>query len=159
MVQRSRGDRRRPALVAHGRRRRAGGGRQRLDPPRLASSGRRRIEGFGIYGEATGGRPASTKLELPEPPAGAASTPWPLRATDLDRHGHLNNAVYWQAVEHVLVSHALDPRRPLVAELDYHAPIDFGDELELATAPDDGGLLVGFRAPGAVKAVARIQPP
>ena len=29
-------------------------------------------------------------------------SPWPLRATDIDLHGHVNNAVYWQAVEHVL---------------------------------------------------------
>ena len=116
-----------------------------------------RIERFGPYEEATQGRHASTKLELPEPPADAV-TPWPLRATDLDLHGHLNNAVHWQAVEHVLVSHDFDPRRPLVAELDYHAPIDSGDELELATAPDEGALLVGFRSPGAVKAVARVRP-
>ena len=67
-----------------------------------------RIEGFGIYGEATGGRSVSTKLELPDPPAEAPSLPFPLRATDIDPHGHLNNAIHWQAVEHVLALGALD---------------------------------------------------
>ena len=61
-----------------------------------------RIEGFGVYGEATGGRRVSTKLELPDPPPDAPSVPWPLRATDIDPHGHLNNATLWQAVEHAL---------------------------------------------------------
>ena len=93
-----------------------------------------RIEGFGVYGEATGGRSVSTKLELPDPPPEAPSVPWPLRATDIDPHGHLNNAIYWQAVEHALASGALDVARPLVAELDYREPIDAGDEIDLVTA-------------------------
>jgi acyl-ACP thioesterase len=116
-----------------------------------------RIEGFGIYGQATGGRLASTRLELPEPPPGAASISWPLRVTDIDLHGHLNNAVYWQAVEHVLAVHGVDPRRPLVAELDYHVPIDGGDEIELAIAADEDGLVVGFRAQNGVRAMARVR--
>ena len=58
-----------------------------------------RIEDFGVYAEATQGRHVSTKLELPDPPADAPRSPWTLRATDVDLHGHVNNAVYWQAVE------------------------------------------------------------
>lgn len=107
-----------------------------------------RIEGFGVYGEATGGRHVSTKLELPEPPADAPARRWPLRATDVDLHGHVNNAVYWQAVEDAVPGlHA-----PLDAELDFREPVDAGDELELVTA----GGLVGFRVAGAFRAVARV---
>jgi acyl-ACP thioesterase len=116
-----------------------------------------RIEGFGVYGEATGGRSVSTKLELPDPPPDAPSVPWPLRATDIDPHGHLNNAIYWQAVEHALASGVLDVARPLVAELDYREPIDAGDEIDLVTAVDEREVIVGLRASDRVRAVARVE--
>ncbi len=116
-----------------------------------------RIDGFDVYTEATGGRRVSTKLELPDPPAAAARSAWPLRVTDVDLHGHVNNAVYWQAVEHVLASTGIDPRQPLVAELDYRDQVDLGDELELATATDGQSVLVGFFANGTIKAVARVS--
>jgi acyl-ACP thioesterase len=115
-----------------------------------------RIEGFGIYGEATGGRSASTKLELPDPPADAETVSWPLRATDVDRHGHVNNAIYWQGVEQALASNAVGPHEALVAELDYREPIDAGDDVELVTAVGEAGLLVGFRV-DRIRAVARIR--
>jgi acyl-ACP thioesterase len=124
-----------------------------LDPAQRPS----RIEGFGIYGDSTGGRRVSTRLELPHPPAGAARTTWPLRLSDVDPHGHVNNAVHWQAVEHALASSGIDARRPLVAELDYRDPLDLGDRLELVTAADGHGLLVGFDAGGELKAVARVE--
>jgi acyl-ACP thioesterase len=116
-----------------------------------------RIERFGPYEEATQGRSVSTKLELPQGPPGAAGQPWPLRFGDIDLHGHLNNAVYWQAVEHLLASDAGALRRPVVAELDYHAPIDLVDEVELVTAAGDDGLLVVFRTAHGVSAVARVR--
>ena len=115
-----------------------------------------RIDGFDVYADGTGGRRVSTRLELPDPPGDALRSAWPLRLSDVDLHGHVNNAVYWQAVEQVLASAGLDPRQPLVAELDYRDPVDLGDALELATATDGQGVLVGFCADGAVKAVARV---
>jgi acyl-ACP thioesterase len=116
-----------------------------------------RIEGFGVYGDATGGRRVSTKLELPDPPPEAALVPWALRATDIDLHAHLNNAIYWQGVEHVLASGGVDPAGPLVAELDYREPIDAGDDVELVTAVAGRTVLVGFRAPDGIRAVARVE--
>jgi acyl-ACP thioesterase len=124
-----------------------------LDPDQRPA----RIEGFGIYGEATGGRSVSTKLELPDPPPGATAVSWPLRATDIDPHGHLNNAIYWQAVEHALASSGLDLRLPLVAELDYRAPIDAGDEVDLVSAVEGRRVIVGLRAADGVRAVARVE--
>jgi acyl-ACP thioesterase len=116
-----------------------------------------RIEGFGIYAEATGGRHVSTKLELPDLPDDAPTVPWPLRASDVDAHGHVNNAVHWQAVEHALAAGGFDLARPLTAELDYREPLDLGDEVALAAAPDGAALLAGLGAGGALKAVARVE--
>ena len=116
-----------------------------------------RIEGFGVYGEATAGRRVSTKLELPDPPAGIPGRPWPLRATDIDLHGHVNNAVYWQAVEHALASSEIDAGRQLVAELDFREPIDLDERLELVVVTDGGRLLVGLRVSDGLRAVARVQ--
>ena len=100
----------------------------------------------------------STKLELPEPPAGL----WLRRRgrcaqLDFDRHGHVSNAIHWQAVEHALAAGGIDPAVPLVAELDYREPIDPGDEVELVSSEDDGTLLISLRASGALRAVARVR--
>ncbi len=116
-----------------------------------------RIESFGIYAEATGGRSVSTRLELPLPAADSPRTPWPLRATDVDLHGHVNNAVYWQAVEDVLRSSPIDVRRPLAAELDYRDPIDLSDPVELAVVADGMHVALGFSVGDAVRAVARVS--
>ena len=133
------------------------GGRVEVDSVWIhldAAANPARIEDFGVYAEATDSRPVSTKLELPDPPADAPCRPWPLRATDVDRHGHVNNAVYWQAVEELLPALCVDPREPLRAELEYRHPIDFGDRVELVTF--DGA--VAFAAEGTIRAVARIAP-
>ena len=118
-----------------------------------------RIESFGIYAEATGGRSVSTRLELPVPAPDVPRAPWPLRTTDVDLHGHVNNAVYWQAVEDVLRSSPIDVRRPLAAELDYRDPIDLSDALELAVAPGEDELALGFYVGGTARAVARVTRP
>jgi len=91
----------------------------------------------------------STKLSLPDPPHDAHRTSWPLTAADVDLHGHVNNAVHWQAVEH-----ALPTAGPLRAELDYREPIDLGEELELVTFENCVALITST----AVKAVARVTP-
>ena len=106
-----------------------------------------RIEDFGVYAEAAAGRHVSTKLALPDPPSDAARTPWPLRTTDVDLHGHVNNAVHWQAVEQ-----ALPTAGRLRAELDYRQPVEVDDELALAVFDDCVALLAGEM----VKAVARV---
>jgi acyl-ACP thioesterase len=117
-----------------------------------------RIEDFGVYAEAAIGRPASTKLELTDPPDDAERMPWALRAVDVDLHGHVNNAVYWQAVEELLPRLGVDPRAPLRAELDYRRPIDLGETVELVAFDNDGACSVAFVANGSeVRAVARAE--
>jgi acyl-ACP thioesterase len=114
-----------------------------------------RIEGFGVYSEAAGERRVSTRLELPDPPADAPRASWALRATDVDRHGHVNNAVHWQAVEELLPSLDVDPREPLRAELDYRRPVDLGESLELLASSATG--LVGFATGSDLMAVAKVS--
>lgn len=116
-----------------------------------------RLEDFGVYAGATGGRGVSTRLELPDPPPQAPRMPWPLRTADVDLHGHVNNAVYWQAVEECLPRARLDPRLPLSAVLDYRHPIDLGDAVELACTGDAEAVHLGFVVGDVVKAVARIE--
>jgi acyl-ACP thioesterase len=117
-----------------------------------------RIEDFGPYGEAAGERIASTRLELPEPPEDAAHIPWRLRTTDADLLGHVNNAAYWQPVEHCLDGSGLDTRRPHRARLDYRHPVDLGDDLVLRVEAADGRLSLGFSVDGTTKAVAVVEP-
>ena len=69
--------------------------------------------------------------------------------TDVDLHGHVNNAVHWQAVEDTLTVTGR-----LRAELDYRQPLDLDDERELARF---GNCLALVTRDG-VKAVARVTP-
>jgi len=115
-----------------------------------------RLDGFGIYAEATGGRRVSTKLHLPDPPPDRARSPWPVRATDIDRHGHVNNAAHWQAVEERLIRRGPDPSQPLRAVLDYRQPIELDDDVSLVEWGDDDCWLA-LVTDDAVKAVARVE--
>ena len=83
-----------------------------------------------VYGPSAAGRQVSARLSLPAPPHTQAGTPWPLRATDIDLAGHVNNSVHWAAVEDVLAGLA---DAPLAAELEYHRPILPGQQPSLVT--------------------------
>jgi acyl-ACP thioesterase len=116
-----------------------------------------RIEDFGAYAEAADGRVVTTKLELPEPGSESARIQWPLRATDVDLLGHVNNAAYWQAVEHALPRGGPDPRQPLRAMLDHRHAIDLGDDVELLHHADDSSLSLAFTVHGRSRAVALLE--
>lgn len=153
------------AAIAAGRRwslRGDAGGRVEVDSVWIhldADARPARVGDFGPYGVAAAGRPVSTRLQLPEPPAAASRTRWQLRTTDLDVHGHVNNATYWQAVEDVLLGPGrVDSTAPLRAELEYREPIDVGDELEIATFDDAGGRCLALLVGGLTRAVARVEP-
>jgi acyl-ACP thioesterase len=152
------------ATVAAGRRwslRGDGGGRIEVDSVwiHLGPDERpARLDGFGIYAAATGGRRVSTRLLLPDPPPDGAAVPWPVRVTDVDRHGHVNNAAYWQAVEERLVRRGPDPAQPLRALLDYRQPIDVDDEVTLVEFAEGDSVHVAFIADGDPRAVARVIP-
>jgi acyl-ACP thioesterase len=93
-------------------------------------------EFFRHYGQATQGRKASARLSLPKPDAGTAGRDWPLRATDFDTAGHVNNTIAWAAVEDVLAAgHWL----PAQAELEYHRPMLPGGQPRLLAREEDRG--------------------
>jgi acyl-ACP thioesterase len=104
-----------------------------------------------VYGESAAGRRASTRLLLPSPPDSADRVEWRLRATDVDRLRHVNNAAYWAPVEEHF---AAELRRPHRATLEYRRPLDLGDLVELRL--DDAGLW--FTVGGSVRAAAILSP-
>jgi acyl-ACP thioesterase len=114
-------------------------------------------EGFEDYAEAAQGRVASTKLTLAAPAGDVTLTPWSLRLTDMDRMGHVNNAAYWQAVEHRLSDQGPDLQEPHRARLDYRHPIDLGEHVELAESGRDGRYDAAFLVGDLVKAIARVE--
>ena len=113
--------------------------------------------GFDDYAEAAQGRVTSTKLTL-SAPEGGTRVAWPLRTTDADRMGHVNNAAYWAAVEQRLAEHKPDLRRPHRAGLDYRHPIDLGEDVELVEETRAGRYVAAFRVSAVVKAVVSVEP-
>ncbi|MEQ1787172.1 MAG: acyl-ACP thioesterase domain-containing protein [Acidimicrobiales bacterium] len=126
-----------------------------------ATSGRpsRIPSGFDeIYGEASGGRRVKARLDHPDPPPGALDGfAWPLRFTDFDVLGHVNNAAGWQIVEEAL-SARRDLRAPLRAEVQHRTAIERGASVRVTTADGDGGLSVWAAADGTVALTATVHP-
>jgi acyl-ACP thioesterase len=91
-----------------------------------------------FYGQAAGGRRVSAGLTLPAPGAPAHGSPWPVRASDLDPAGHVNNSVHWAAAEDILAAMSW---LPAAADLEYHRPVLPGDTPELLTSAAAGQVL------------------
>ncbi|MCJ7436365.1 MAG: thioesterase, partial [Acidimicrobiia bacterium] len=86
---------------------------------------------------------------------------WPLRTTDFDVLGHVNNAVAWTAVEDELARRAPSvggPERGLAgATLEYRAAIDLGDAPELVSSIAPGLLSCWLRCDGDVRTAALVR--
>jgi acyl-ACP thioesterase len=93
-----------------------------------------------IYATAAQGRTVRSRLAHhdPRPEAVAAAVGWPVRFTDFDALGHVNNAAAWSAVEQVL-SGQRELRPPLRASLEHRRPIERGVDVRLAVAPAGEG--------------------
>jgi acyl-ACP thioesterase len=100
-----------------------------------------------LYGEAVGGRRVSAKLTHDGPQRGVDGAAWPLRFSDFDVLGHVNNAVYWAVVEE-----HLDLIAPVTAELEYRGGIDRGQAVGVVVEGDCLWIMAGE----AVAASARI---
>lgn len=87
---------------------------------------------YRFYGESAQGHRASARLELPGPDRDAAARDWPTRAVDFDTAAHVNNTVYWAALEDVIREAGADP--PRRALLEYHRAILAGDRPVLRAA-------------------------
>ena len=71
---------------------------------------------------------------------------------------HVNNAVYWEAVEEELARRR-ELRAPLRAELEHRAPIEPGADVEVAIveAPGTAALWLRDPAAGTVYATATLE--
>jgi acyl-ACP thioesterase len=87
-------------------------------------------DGFGaVYGPSAGGRRVRARLHhRADPPDDAHRTPWQFRVADLDLANHVNNAVYWQALEERLDT----APEPFDAEIEHRAPTDAGEATVLS---------------------------
>jgi len=109
------------------------------------------------YDEAAAGRTVSARLHHGPPPpdlAGVEVRPWPLRATDLDKLGHVNNAATWAAVEDELARR--DLRAGSFAEIEYPDALELGDIVELQSVhdPRSGALHLWLSVEGRVRGSA-----
>jgi len=91
-----------------------------------------------VYGSAARDRVVSARLVHPRPARPAGGRAWPLRTSDFDTAGHVNNAVTWAAVEDALTARA--GWLPRTAEVEYQRAILPGCEPRLMTAGGDGSL-------------------
>jgi acyl-ACP thioesterase len=112
---------------------------------------------FDFYGEAAGGRTVTSRLHHPDPSAAVVvdGRRWPLRFTDFDVVGHMNNAAYWSAVEEELARRR-DLRAPLRAELEFRGGIDPGDAVDVVVQDGEGDVRVWLTRSGGTLASAHV---
>jgi acyl-ACP thioesterase len=113
-----------------------------------------------IYGSAANGRKVTSRRWLAGVDDAAVAVPWPLRATDIDLLGHVNNAAYWAAVEEQLLG---EPTHPLLAAphrgvIEYGSAITPGSQVELRVRRGDDGVAVWFTVAGTTHAAATVRP-
>ena len=84
--------------------------------------------------------------------AASRRAPWRFRAADLDLARHVNNAVYWQALEEDLAGDGA--HEPFDAEIEHRAPADVGEAAivrggqMLWISATDGEVLASLATPG-----------
>ena len=115
-------------------------------------------EFFTVYGEAVRHRTVRAKLTIPAPPPGLPSSPWPLRLTDFDVFGHVNNAIYWSPVEERLPGW-LQGRKVTSAVIEFGGGIDPGDEPRIVESidADDDLLALWFVVGDEVRASVQVH--
>ena len=72
----------------------------------------------------------------------AVVRPWTVRYTDLDLMGHVNNAVYWAAVEESMADHRTGGR--VTAEVEFRAGVDAKTEPSLLESTVEPGGVDGW---------------
>ncbi len=96
------------------------------------------------------------------PPESDTDLPFPVRATDVDQLNHLNNAVYWQAVEHYLVDYPKLVAGPHRAVIEYLAPVLARQHISVRSRYEPGDrngqpiLRLWFMVDGTITTTVRI---
>ena len=106
------------------------------------------------YAEAALGRTLTTRLTLPGPPGDASRRPWPIRSTDLDVMGHVNNAITWAAVEDECARLGFVP---MSATVEWTGSLEADDAVELWSAPHDAGIRLWLVVSDAVRVAAEVR--
>jgi len=112
-------------------------------------------EFFAVYGDAVREHRVSARLVLPKPDPVAVRSVWPLRRTDIDVYGHVNNAAYWSAVEEWLGGPG-HGRRITGATIEFGVGIDPSDRCELAILDTDADVTCWFLVGEETRAAARV---
>ncbi|NQE87428.1 acyl-[acyl-carrier-protein] thioesterase [Nocardia terpenica] len=84
--------------------------------------------------------------------------PFPLRVTDIDHYGHVNNAVHWEAVEEALARFPEAQRLPHRVIVEHVGPVMAGDNVLIRAWRDDPILHVQLEIDGSARTLARIEP-
>ena len=113
-------------------------------------------EFFAAYGDAIRAQKVSARLTLPGPPPDADREPWPVRSTDIDVFGHVNNAIYWIPVEDYLAGPARG-RRVERATIEFGAGVDPGDRCDLLSATGENDLRIWFMVGDDVRASVHVE--
>jgi acyl-ACP thioesterase len=92
-----------------------------------------------VYAEAAMGRTLTSRLVLPGPPDDAVARSWPVRSTDLDVMGHINNAVTWAAVEDECSRRG---RLPATVTVEWSGALEATDDIVLRSTPTGLWLVV-----------------
>jgi acyl-ACP thioesterase len=112
-------------------------------------------EFFAVYGDGVRDHRVSARLVLPKPDPVAARSAWPLRRTDIDVYGHVNNAAYWAPVEEWLGGPG-HGRRITAATIEFGGGLDPNDSCELAVLETDTDVTCWFLVGDQTRAAARV---
>lgn len=110
-----------------------------------------------VYGEVIGGRKVRARLHHDGRPDDTDGVAFPLRATDIDLMGHVNNAVSWVPVEEALLARP-QLRAPLRVSMEHPAPIDRGTTPMVTVVDRDGGFDLWIDVEGTTCSSARVRP-
>jgi acyl-ACP thioesterase len=99
-----------------------------------------------VYGATAGDRKVSHRLRHPAPPPDADAEPWTFRSTETDVADHVNNAAYWQPLEHELLTGGAPEPDEIDVEIEFRAPAQPGGKQFLRRGDrrwivGDGGVL------------------
>ena len=109
-----------------------------------------------LYAEAAAGRRVRARLLHDGAPQAVPAKPFPLRFTDFDLMGHVNNAVSWEPVEEVLAERP-SLRAPLRVSVEHPLPIDPGAEPEVVVRDGDGGFDLWISDRGRTCSTAQVR--
>ena len=112
-----------------------------------------------ILAESSAGRTVGARLLLREKDfdtAAATVAPWPLRFSDFDAVGHMNNAAYWEVLEEHMAGD-ITARSGLRAVVEHVVQVEPGHSLMRASVPGDG-VSVQMSVNGTVHAAAWAGP-